>query len=238
MKVFSAVENSTGNEDGTMTLDQRTGCCLLCHSANTALFHQIGAEHYHRCNVCQFVFLTPEQMPSLAIEQAEYDMHENDPDDIHYRAFLRRATEPLIEKIPSGSYGLDYGCGPGPALAAMLSERGFSMEIYDPIYANDEDVLEEAYDFITCTEVAEHFHYPAKEFDQFDRLLNPGGWLAIMTSWLTADIQFDQWYYRRDPTHVCFYSTTTLKHWADTRGWRIEFPRDNVALLQKPNCPS
>lgn len=207
--------------------------CLLCGHQDVSLFSQIGALNYFRCDQCQLVFLEPSSMPDQDAAKAHYDLHENDPNDPNYRAFLRRLANPLVEKITAGSYGLDYGCGPGPGLAALLGEQGFSMEVYDPIYADDEDVLEETYDFITCTEVVEHFHLPKAEFERFDQLLKPGGWLAIMTSWLTDEIDFDHWYYRCDPTHVCFYNHKTLERWAAEKNWLIYFPAPNVALIQK-----
>lgn len=226
--------NSVSKSDPSVEKKASTVSCLLCGTSNTALFKQVATQTYHRCNNCLLTFLDPDQMPSLEVERATYDMHENDPNDIHYRAFLRRATDPLIEKLKPGSYGLDYGCGPGPALAAMLSERGFAMEVYDPLYANDEDVLEESYDFITCTEVVEHFHAPKKELEQLNRMLTPGGWLAIMTSWLHDDIDFSTWHYRHDPTHVCFYQPKTFEYWARNAGWAALFPANNIVLLQKP----
>lgn len=226
--------NSAPTSCSPMMKETNTVSCLLCDASTAALFKQIGEQTYHRCDSCLLTFLNPDQMPSIEVERATYDMHENDPEDIHYRAFLRRATDPLIAKLKPGGYGLDYGCGPGPALAAMMSERGFAMEVYDPIYANDEDVLEENYDFITCTEVAEHFHSPKKELAQLDRMLVPGGWLAIMTSWLHDDIDFSTWHYRRDPTHVCFYQPKTFEYWARNAGWSALFPANNIVLLQKP----
>ena len=32
--------------------------------------------------------------------------------------------KPLIKELKENSTGLDYGCGPGPALAKMLKEKG------------------------------------------------------------------------------------------------------------------
>ncbi len=207
--------------------------CLLCDSKDVLSFACVDTQRYFRCNVCRLTWLDPAQFPDAATERQHYDLHENDIYDVNYRAFLRRLAHPLLERLAPASYGLDYGCGPGPALAEMLSEAGHAMELYDPIYANDEDLLEEQYDFITCTEAAEHFHHPREEFDRLDRLLKPDGWLGIMTSWLTNDINFDNWYYRRDPTHVCFYHPDTFSHWAKQAGWRMEIPEDNVVLLQK-----
>ena len=48
--------------------------------------------------------------------------------------------------------GLDFGAGPGPALAAMMSEDGFDVAIYDPFFQPDAEALQRKYDFITSTE--------------------------------------------------------------------------------------
>ncbi|MEI4850515.1 class I SAM-dependent methyltransferase, partial [Klebsiella pneumoniae] len=80
-----------------------------------------------------------------------------------------------------GARGLDFGCGPGPALATMLREAGMDMALFDPFFYPQASVLERQYDFITCTEVVEHLHRPAEVFRQLDRLLAPGGWLGVMT---------------------------------------------------------
>ena len=96
-------------------------------------------------------------------------------DDPGYRRFLSKLADPLRGRLAPGAHGLDYGCGPGPALAAMLREAGHEMALYDPVYYPDTAPLQARYDFVTCTEVAEHFHAPAQEFDRMGALLRPGG---------------------------------------------------------------
>lgn len=130
--------------------------------------------------------------------------------------------------------GLDYGCGPGPTLSVMLEERGFAMEIYDPFFAPEAGVLQRCYDFITCTETVEHFHSPADEFNQLNRLLRPGSWLGVMTEMMPEEGAFADWYYVRDPTHVCFYRRQTMDWLARNYGWSAQFPHRNVALFNKP----
>jgi len=92
---------------------------------------------------------------------------------------------------------------------------------------------DQAYDFITCTETAEHFVDPRAEFDRFDVLLRPGGWLGVMTEVLDEDRIFETWRYARDPTHVCFYGRRTFDWIADRFGWALERPHPNVALFRK-----
>mgnify|MGYP001380110208 CR=1 FL=1 len=123
------------------------------------------------------------------------------------------------------------------ALAAVLREAGHRMALYDPFFSPDEAPLAEEYDFVTCTETAEHFHRPADEFDRLFGLVRPDGWLAIMTRFQTDDASFADWHYRRDPTHVVFYRSSTLVHLAHQQGWTCEVPIKDVALMRRPPSP-
>lgn len=177
--------------------------------------------------------MAPDQRPEPAAEREHYGTHENHPTDARYRAFLGRLSGPLLERLPAGAEGLDYGSGPGPTLSVMLAENGFRMTIYDRFFAPDPKVLHGSYDFITCTEVVEHFHFPADEFDRLNRLLRPGGWLGVMTEMLREGCVFEDWHYVRDPTHVCFYRPGTMEWIAARYGWTVETPHRNVALFRK-----
>ncbi|MBE0454738.1 MAG: class I SAM-dependent methyltransferase [Roseovarius sp.] len=199
---------------------------------------QVDAHDYWRCPDCEATFLDPVQLPNRSVEDAQYRLHRNGLNDAGYRKFLARLTSPLLERLPAGLSGLDYGCGPGPALAAMLTEAGHRVAIYDPLFFDDPKLLDDQYDFITCTEVAEHFHHPFDEFARLDAMLKPGGWLAVMTMFQTEDAAFARWHYRRDPTHVVFYRETTFRVIATLHHWRCEIPCVNVALLSKPRLKS
>jgi SAM-dependent methyltransferase len=208
--------------------------CPVCRGPHAVPFMRVGALDYWRCEICKARFLDPEQRLGRAQERAHYASHENGVDDPGYRRFLARLAEPLLERLAPASRGLDYGCGPGPALAAMLREAGHAVALYDPFFHPDRAALDRTYDFITCTEVAEHFHDPAGEFERLDGLLAPGGWLAVMTMFQDDDARFASWHYRRDPTHVVFYREATLRHVAARHGWSCEIPRKDVALMRKP----
>ena len=208
--------------------------CPVCRAPGPAAFGVFGGKRYWRCDACGARGMAPAHYPDPATERAEYDRHENAVDDPGYRRFLGRLATPLLARLAPGARGLDYGCGPGPALAAMLREAGHEVALFDPVYAPDPAPLSETYDFITCTEVAEHFHRPADEFDRLGAMLNPGGLLAVMTCFQTEDSRFAAWHYRQDPTHVVFYRAATFAVLAAARGWSCEIPRKDVALLRVP----
>lgn len=207
--------------------------CTVC-GGTAAWFVTVGPRDYFRCDTCAARILDPAQHPDPATERAQYMLHENDPDDPRYRRFLSTLADSLLARLPPGSRGLDYGCGPGPALAAMLRAAGHDVALYDPVFAPDPAPLADAYDFVTCTEVAEHFHAPEREFARLRGLVRPGGWLAVMTRFQTDDARFAGWQYRADPTHVVFYRDDTFRHLAAAWGWSCTIPVKDVALLQRP----
>lgn len=194
----------------------------------------VGGRDYHRCDTCCATFLQPAHFLPPDVEHAEYARHQNLASDAGYVGFLKRLADPLLERLPPGSLGLDHGCGPGPVLAQLLRAAGHTVRLYDPFFHPDRGALEVQYDFVTCTEVIEHFHVPALEFKRLDGMLKPGGWLALSTCFQTDDARFAQWHYRRDPTHVVFYREATLAHIAQRHGWHMTVPTRNVALMHKP----
>ncbi|SIQ75308.1 2-polyprenyl-3-methyl-5-hydroxy-6-metoxy-1,4-benzoquinol methylase [Alkalispirochaeta americana] len=217
--------------------------CPVCEATSAEPFMTLPPRHYWRCLQCRATFLDPSQLPSAEEELHRYNLHNNDPADPRYRAFLHRLADPVLDALnqgvkeeerPFSAQGLDYGSGPAPVLAEILSEAGHQVACYDPFYAPDPTPLEGSYSFITCCETAEHFHTPAREFSRFARLLLPGGLLGIMTEFQDDDDRFARWYYRLDPTHVVFYREETFRYLAGQYGWEVRIPRKNVALFRRP----
>lgn len=186
-----------------------------------------------RCSVCALVFVPPEFHLCAADERAEYDKHENDVENQGYRKFLSRLFVPLNEKLDETSRGLDFGCGPGPALSHMLREAGHTVALYDPFYAPDSSVLNGSYDFISATEVVEHLYFPGHELSRLWRILATGGTLGVMTKLVLDQDAFSRWHYKNDPTHVCFFSRQTWLWWAQQHCARLTFAAADVVLLEK-----
>lgn len=207
--------------------------CPLCGSPGPHPTTTADGRTLRDCPRCRLVWVAPMERPSAEEERARYDDHENDPADPDYRAFLAQLADPLVRRLPAGARGLDFGCGPGPALVRMLSAAGYPTKGWDPFYHPEDALLASRYDFVTATEVVEHFHDPAGSFALLDRLVRPGGWIGIMTALLTEEVELSSWWYVRDPTHVAFYRPTTLDWLASRFGWSMEERTDRVALFRK-----
>ncbi|MFP4033728.1 MAG: class I SAM-dependent methyltransferase [Desulfococcaceae bacterium] len=207
--------------------------CPLCGGAAVENFHADRHRAYLRCSTCLLVFVPERFHLDPSAEKAEYDRHENRPDDPGYRRFLSRLTEPLLERIGAGKIGLDFGCGPGPAIPAMLEEPGHVVERYDPIYFDDPAVFAKTYDFICATEVVEHLRNPGRELERLFSLLKPGGWLGIMTKLVIDQEAFQRWHYIRDLTHIAFFSRETFEFFARRLGAELIFAGKDVVLMRK-----
>ncbi len=213
--------------------------CPLCQQPDTNCLGHDEARSYWQCHNCFLVHVPSDSFLSKADELAVYHHHQNDVADQRYRDFLNRLRKPLSRMLTANSLGLDFGCGPGPALAAMLREDGHTVTLFDRFFHNDPEVLQSQYDFITATEVFEHLQQPAAEIARLWNCLKDGGYLGVMTKRIQKleASEFLRWFYIRDPTHVIFFHEETFRWLARRLGAELQFFRSDVAILRKPVKP-
>ncbi len=210
--------------------------CPLCLDDGVSEFHErvdkrYGVQTYRKCGVCSLISLAPECHLAPDDEKARYDLHRNDPGDEGYVRFLSALAVPLSKRLEPASHGLDFGCGPGPAMDAILGSSGHTVALFDPYYRPDRGLLDETYDFVTCTEVLEHLRDPRAELERIDGMLRSGGLFGAMTTLIERDEDFPDWWYRKDPTHICFYRRATFEWIAGWLGWRIVMHEGNVVIF-------
>jgi SAM-dependent methyltransferase len=208
--------------------------CPLCAAAHSEPHAAVADRSYFRCPGCQLIFLDPQRWPSAEQEAAHYRLHRNAIHDPGYRRFVSPLVEALRTRLAPASQGLDFGCGPGPVVSAMLEEAGHRLRGYDPQFLPDRAALRLRYDFIVLSEVAEHLHTPIDVFTRLRALLRPGGLIAVMTGFAPDPPHFARWHYLRDPTHVMFYAPPTLRWLAGRLGLGCAIPGPNIALLDAP----
>ncbi|HHP5404913.1 TPA: class I SAM-dependent methyltransferase [Aeromonas veronii] len=209
-----------------------TVSCPLCASHRSYPL-PVAGKRYHRCLACELVWLDEADHLDEAAEKAVYDGHDNRVDDPCYRSFLMRAFGEVLSRVPTPACGLDFGCGPGPALLAMGREAGYDMVGYDKFYADFPELLTCQYDFITSTEVIEHIAEPRTVLAQLWDCLKPGGLLVLQTQRVLGDERFKNWRYRHDPTHIVFFAEASFQVLAASWQAELSFPHADVAVLQK-----
>ena len=207
--------------------------CIVCKDQKASVFTNIKQKRYWNCSYCEAIFLDKEFYLNSYDEHKHYLTHNNNVNDQRYKNFLSNLMLPLIDRIKLKSIGLDYGCGPGPALSLMLREKGYQMFNYDPFFHPKKSNLLKKYDFISCSETVEHFHNPFDEFTRFNELLNEGGIIGIMTNFHSEEKIFENWYYIKDPTHVVFYNKNTFLIIASIFNWDCEFLGNNLVFFKK-----
>ncbi len=190
--------------------------CILCGASVRWLEDTIRVANkpirYAVCLQCELIQKT-QTTPSLKEEKTQYDYHDNSFENSGYVDYLNRFATEAVDPFIKAGKGLEFGSGPGPVLFALLKKRGFDMRHYDPFYHPEQSVFKTTYDLITSTEVFEHFQNPLKEIKRLISLLKPGGILAVMTCFHPKnDAVFLKWWYRRDITHLVFYTENTFKY--------------------------
>lgn len=212
--------------------DMTNTSCQLCGGSLNPYFED-KKRPYLQCVVCDLVQVPRQFHLSDCDEKAEYDKHENSLDDPGYLRFLSRMAEPMLARVSVGARGLDFGCGPAPALASTLEKGGCVMSLYDKYYQPDGRVLDDHYDFIVATEVVEHLANTGEVLNQLWSLVRPTGFLGLMTKRVHERAAFAQWHYKNDPTHIAFFSDKTFEYLAGMWKAEIEFIGPDVVIFRR-----
>jgi SAM-dependent methyltransferase len=187
--------------------------CKICSGSTHQLVDPLLKVVYDVCDTCDFIYKQAAYHVSKEREHHEYNQHNNTFESTGYVNIFKHLINDFILPLKITGKGLDYGSGPGPVLKTLLMREGYEMFDYDPFYNDNVDYLNHTYDFITSTEVIEHFSDPLKEVKHLVSLLKKGGRLILMTQFRSMDEHaFLNWYYRRDVTHISFYRLKTFQY--------------------------
>jgi len=185
--------------------------CPLCTGKANLYYHQ-NNRLFFQCPTCSGIFLDKNLWLSNAEEIERYNTHNNDVEDKKYQHFVSPITTAIERDFTQHHIGLDFGAGTGPVISKVLTDIHFKIAPYDPYFHNNPSLLKSTYDYIACCEVVEHFYHPKKEFTLLKNLLKENGKLYCMTVLFKDNMDFHNWYYKNDPTHVFIYHPNTI-HW-------------------------
>lgn len=203
-----------------------TNNCPLCNSTST-IFYQFKKRLYHQCNNCCGIFVDKKPILSSEAEMSRYSEHNNNIEDEGYQKFVAPITLAIMRDFTQNHKGLDFGAGTGPVISKRLKDQSYMIKLYDPFFHNYTNLLKAQYDYIAVCEVIEHFHDPKKEFSLLKKLLRQNGKLYCMANIYNEHIDFHNWDYKNDKTHIFIYHKKTL-HWI-----KEEFGFSNVTIKDR-----
>ena len=205
--------------------------CPLCKS-NSDHYLTFRKKEYYKCRGCQSVFMDSRFFLDPKKEKERYLLHNNDVNDVGYQNFVKPIIDYTLDNFTKESHGLDFGAGHGPVICTLLKKMSYNIEMYDPFFHNQKELLKEKYDYIISCEVIEHFHDPAKEFSSLKSMLNHGGKLILKTDILKPNTDFKQWYYKNDATHVFFYSLKSFDYIVKKFGFSQVTIDDRLIIIE------
>jgi len=208
--------------------------CKVCGSGRLKL---IGEENkYYHCDQCEVIFSEPDEIVAPDEEKQRYEGHDNNHQNEGYvrmfKEFIDEVIEPHIN-LDEINDVLEFGCGPGPVLADLLEKRELNVDLYDPYFFPKKVFKDQKYDLITSTEVFEHFSDPVKELKLLTSHLKEGSYLAVMTSFHPGPGDFEDWWYKWDPTHIVFYNQKTFSEIASAFDLEIIYTDQEKYILFK-----
>ena len=210
--------------------------CKICQ-ASTNNIKDIKKElRYYRCSCCGFIALDEIFIVSQECEKKQYDQHNNSLENEGYvqmfEDFIEGAIAPYLKKIQTV---LDFGSGPTPVFSQLLERRGLKVDIYDFYFSPKKVYESKSYDLITSTEVFEHLAKPLDILEMLVEHINPNGYLVLMTKFPPKDDkEFLNWWYRRDPTHISFFTPKSFEIMAEKVGLKVlKIVNENIVVFQK-----
>ncbi len=209
--------------------------CIVCNGTTHTLHDFEIQATYHVCDECGFTRKRPADQPEKEEEKSLYDTHVNTFENKGYVNMFEQFLQVAVFPFKQGGSALDFGSGPGPVLYEMLLRYGYDAEHYDPFYRPDSNALQKRYDLITSTEVFEHLSDPLFETKRLSRMLKEGGVLSVMTSFRPKrDEDFLKWWYRRDKTHIGFFTPQAMKALVKNLPLNIVYTdREKYTVFQK-----
>ena len=189
--------------------------CPLCLNNNTQDYARDKLRHFSECLCCGLIFVPRTQLINSADEKKRYDSHQNDEGDEYYRKYLNVIAESILPTLSEGEVGLDFGCGRTTLMSDLFKKKNFSVDSYDLYYFPDMTIWSKKFNFIILSEVIEHLRDPIKEMKRIRDLLLPDGKIFIKTKLHPGDkTLFENWFYKRDITHIQFFSDESLGYLA------------------------
>ena len=183
--------------------------CPFCQKFGAELYHRDDVREFFHCPHCTIIFVPRSSLISLSEEKKRYDSHQNEESDPEYRRYFLKTVNPVVPQVSQRARGLDFGCGKTKLMEKLLRECGLEVHSYDPFYFPDQTIWHKHFDFAVLNEVIEHLNEPAKTLTVLKTIIH--GPIFVRTKlYPKSEAEFAKWFYKRDITHVQFFSLKAL----------------------------
>lgn len=195
--------------------------CPLCLASNSSLFHKQSSVASYKCEQCELVY--KDSYLSGFEEKARYELHNNDTSDPRYLSYL----DQLWSLRPNLNYKniLDFGCGPTKGLEVLAKD--YNIDSYDCYFY---PVHLKKYDLVFCCEVVEHFYNPKVSWNTLASVTDN---ILLVRTETYEQVDYANWHYKDDPTHVCFYSHKTLERMEELFDLKLLDSKDGNKFIFK-----
>lgn len=208
--------------------------CKICKAKTKQFEDSELKKTFFHCSCCELIFLDKKCFITTQNEKNQYDQHNNSLENEGYVKMFDDFLDFTLESLHIKT-ALDFGSGPTPVLTELLKRRGHIVNHFDKFYQPKKVYENKFYDLITATEVFEHLENPKEILSTLAKHLNPNGIISLMTLFHTNKQEdFLKWWYRRDPTHITFFTPKSIEFMASECGLKV-LKTDNkrVIVLQK-----
>ncbi len=186
-----------------------TSTCPICFT-EAPFYTSDQLRDYFHCS-CDLIFVARNSVLDPQDEKTRYLSHENTESDPRYRSYLEKTVNAVTPLLGERRRGLDFGCGASTLLQKIFEERGYRVDSYDLYFHPSDHIWGNKYDFIVMSEVIEHLREPFEELARLRRLLTSQGIIFIKTMYHPGEKGlFEEWFYKRDPTHIQFFNESSM----------------------------
>ena len=208
--------------------------CIICNTKSVSFVDNQLKKTFYHCPFCELIFLDKKFHISSDDEKKQYNHHNNSLENEGYIKMFDKFLDFALEGLHVKN-ALDFGSGPTPVLSELLKRRGLHVEYFDKFYQPKKIYENKKYDLITSTEVFEHLKNPKEVLSLLANHLTQNGTIAIMTLFHSNNTEeFLKWWYRRDPTHITFFTPKSIEALCCECGLKVVKHDDKrVIILQK-----
>ncbi|HEY5234454.1 MAG TPA: glycosyltransferase [Verrucomicrobiae bacterium] len=200
--------------------------CPVCRSSAPVGVAKKGKE-YHLCPTCGCVFTPHIESTLLLIENnGSASRHDKNQDAIRLQRLVT-ALGRFPEQV------IDFGCGQGETARFLRAQDINAVGIDQDTALQLKDIADESVDGIMMVEVVEHLYDPQPIFQQFSRVLKPGGGIYLESSFADGK-ELATWAYL-DPAigHCTVHSIRSISILAGKNGFGISWLNPNVCHIFK-----